>query len=500
MEKLILAIDQGTTSTTALLLNSRLEVVGRASQEILPSFPQYGWVEHDLDKIWEGTSATLRTLFSQHSPGQVVAIGITNQRETVGAWNRVTGNPYHKAIVWQCRRTTARCEKIKKNKKLDAYIRKSTGLVTDPYFSGSKIEWLLQNVPGLRGLAQGGEAVFGTIDSYLLHRLTDGVVHGTDVSNASRTLLMNIQSLSWDKKLLSTFSVPEKSLPKIFPSAGIFGHTKNLGFLPDGIPISGILGDQQAALFGQLCLSPGEAKCTYGTGAFLMCNTGKKIVRSKHGLLSTVAWQMNGQTTYALEGSAFVAGAAVQFLRDNLGIIQKSSEIEGLAKEAKAEEMGDLVFVPCLTGLGAPYWEPAATGMIHGLTRGTSKAHIARAALEGIAFQNDDLLTAFASDIKPARLKNLRVDGGASANNFLVQLQADLAGIKIQRPKILETTALGSALAAGLAVGVWKNAGELKNAWGLEREFSPQMKGGEKKKMQKKWQAAIRRVRLKPKD
>lgn len=494
MAKLILAIDQGTTATTVLLIDSQLNVIEKASTEILPFYPQYGWVAHDLEKVWAGTLKTIEQALKGHSARDIAAISITNQRETVGAWHRVTGKPYHHAIVWQCRRTAARCEELKKDKSFEAYLKQTTGLVIDPYFSGTKIEWLLQNVNGLADAATKGDAVFGTIDTYLLHRLTGGVSFATDVSNASRTLLMDIRNLKWDSKLLSKFSVLESSLAKILPSQGIFGVTKNLGVLPDGIPIAGILGDQQAALFGQLCFEPGDAKCTYGTGAFLMCNTGEEIIYSKHGLLTTVAWQVNGKTSYALEGSAFVAGAAVQFLRDNLGIIRSSSEIEQLARQAKVEEMGDLVFVPSLTGLGAPYWEPTATGMIYGLTRGTQKAHLARAALEGIALQNDDLFTAIAEDIKPNQLKKIKVDGGASANDLLIQLQCDLANISIDRPKMLDTTALGSGLAAGVAVGVWKDMNELKSSWRIDKTFQPAMSSSDRTKFKQKWAHAIRRV------
>lgn len=497
MAKLILAIDQGTTATTALLIDSNLSIVARASTEILPSFPQYGWVEHDLEKVWQGTLKTIAAAIKSHSPQDIVALSITNQRETVGAWRRSDGHPYHHAIVWQCRRTAKRCEELRAEKGFEKYVKERTGLVVDPYFSGTKIEWLLKNVPGLKQDAQNGKAVFGTIDTYLLHRLSGGEAFATDVSNASRTMLMDLRTLAWDAKLLETFSVPEKSLPRILPSAGEFGRTKGLGILPDGIPIAGILGDQQAALFGQLCLEPGDSKCTYGTGAFLMCNTGEEIVYSKHGLLTTVAWQIDGKVNYALEGAAFVAGAAVQFLRDNLGIIKSAGEIEALAAAVKPEEMGDLVFVPSLTGLGAPYWNAEATGMIYGLTRGTTKAHLARATLEGIALQNNDLFTAIAEDIKPKSLQRIKVDGGASANNLLIQLQADIANIPIDRPQVLETTALGSGLAAGLAVGVWKNVAELKKSWKKDRTFEPGMTADARQALTEKWALAIRKVVLK---
>lgn len=492
MAKLILAIDQGTTATTVLLVDSSLNIVGRASQEILPTYPQYGWVENDLEKIWEGTKQTIVEALRGRQPSEIAAISITNQRETVGAWERDTGQPLHHAIVWQCRRTAARCEELRKVPGLVDYVKKTTGLVIDPYFSGTKIEWLLANVPGLRSKSESGAAVFGTIDAYLLHRLTG--VFATDVSNASRMMLMDLHKLAWDPRMLETLGVAEKSLPEIRPSAGEFGRTKGLGFLPDGIPVAGVLGDQQAALFGQLCLEEGDAKCTYGTGSFLMCNTGAEVLYSRHGLLTTVAWKMNGNTTYALEGSSFVAGAAVQFLRDNLGLIKSSSEVEALAREAKPDEMGDLVFVPALTGLGAPYWEAEATGMIYGLTRGTKKSHLARATLEGIALQNDALFTAVAEDIKPRTLKRIKVDGGASANDLMMQLQCDLAAIPIDRPKILDTTALGSGLAAGLAVGLWKSVEELRGSWKIDKSFSPSMNAAKRTALKEKWARAIRKV------
>jgi glycerol kinase len=494
MEKLVLAIDQGTTATTVLLIDSALNVVARASNEILPSYPQPGWVEHDLEKIWQGTIKTIAEALKAHSPKDVAAISITNQRETVGAWEAGSGRSLHQAIVWQCRRTAHRCEELRKEPGLVDHVKNTTGLVLDPYFSGSKIEWLLANVPGLKAKADSGSALFGTIDSYLLYRLTGGTSHATDPSNASRLMLMDLRSLSWDERMLKTFDIPARALPKIQQSAGGFGFTKGLGVLPDGIPIAGILGDQQAALFGQLCLEPGEAKCTYGTGSFLMCNTGSEFVFSKHGLLTTVAWQMNGKITYALEGSAFVAGAAVQFLRDNLGIIKSSSEVEALAREAKPEDMGNLLFIPALTGLGAPYWEPHATGMITGLTRGTQKSHLARATLEGIALQNDALFSALKEDLKPRALGRLKVDGGASANGLLMQLQCDLANLPIDRPKILDTTALGSGLAAGLAVGIWKNTEELRKSWKIEKSFAPAMASAERETYRKKWERGIRQV------
>jgi glycerol kinase len=496
MPKLVLAIDQGTTATTVLLIDEKLSVVAKASTEILPTYPQYGWVEHDLNKIWHGTVKTIEKVINSggFSVGDIACIGITNQRETVGAWKKSNGEPLAPAIVWQCRRTSERCEKLKSNAELAKTVKRKTGLVLDPYFSATKIEWLRENISGLKNQSDSGSAIFGTIDTYLLFMLSCGKSFATDVSNASRTMLMDLRSLSWDKELLQLFNIPEHSLAKILPSSGKFGVTSAVGILPDGIPIMGILGDQQAALFGQLCFEPGDMKCTYGTGSFLMCNSGEDIIYSNHGLLTTVAWKMNNKVTYALEGSAFVAGAAVQFLRDNLGIIKSSDEIEAMAAQVSDSDMGELVFVPSLTGLGAPYWAPNAKGMIYGLTRGTQKNHLARAALEGIALQNNDLLIAIAEDIQPKRLSRIKVDGGASANNLLIQLQANLAGISIDRPKILDTTALGSALAAGLAAKIWDSEKDLRLAWQVDRSFSPNAGEKEMSALKSKWKSAIKRV------
>lgn len=496
MGKLILAIDQGTTATTALLIDESLSVVAKESTEILPTYPKAAWVEHDLNQIWEGTLLTIKKVLEKNSiaPGQIAAIGITNQRETVGAWSRRTMIPAGKAIVWQCRRTSERCEELRAAGK-EKWIKEKTGLVLDPYFSGTKMEWLLNNTPGLKDKALAGDIAFGTIDSFLVYRMTFGAAHVTDVTNASRTMLMDLKTLSWDKELLNLFSIPESTLPKIMSSAEIYGRTKALQILPDGIPICGILGDQQAALFGQLCTGYGEMKCTYGTGSFLMANTGTKIVYSKNGLLTTVAWKIKDEVNYALEGSVFVAGAAVQWLRDGLGIIKSSSEVEALAKEAQDKDMGDLVFVPALTGLGAPHWNAEARGMIYGITRGTNKSHIARATLEGIAHQNDDLFSAIREDLGKD-LQLIKVDGGASANDWLMQYQSDLAGANLQRPKVLETTALGAALAAGLAIGMWKDIPSLRQSWQLNKEFHPKMNDEQRKSKKARWNNAIRRANL----
>lgn len=495
MERNILAIDQGTTGTTILILNSKLQVLAKETTEILPEYPRAGWVEHDLDKIWDGTVQTmLRALqASKVPPSSIAAVGITNQRETICAWNPKTMIPAAKAIVWQCRRTADFCKSLR-DKGLEEKVRKTTGLVLDPYFSGSKMRWMLDNVPGLRDNANAGSIVFGTIDNFLLHRLTLGAAHKTDVSNASRTSLMNLKTLDWDDEMLEIFGVPKKALPSIHGSSEIFGHTKGLQVLRDGIPVAGILGDQQAALFGQLCTNPGDAKITYGTGCFLLANTGDKPFFSKNGMLTTVAWKIKDRVDYALEGSAFMGGATVQWLRDGLGIISKSSEVEALARQASDIDMGDLVLVPAMTGLGAPHWDADARGMLSGITRGTKKEHIARAALEGIAHQNDELLSAMAEDFG-APLKSLKVDGGASQNDFLMQLQCDLAGVKLSRPKLLETTALGAGIAAGLAAGVWNSIDEVRQAWSLDKEFSPAMDAAQIKTRRARWASAIKRCR-----
>ncbi len=494
MGKLILAIDQGTTATTVLLIDEALRVVAKESTEILPSFPQSAWVEHDLNKIWEGTLLTIKKVLLNNDiqGGQIAAIGITNQRETVGAWNKKTMIPAGNAIVWQCRRTTERCEEFKKAGH-EKMIKEKTGLVLDPYFSATKMQWFLENISGLRTKAESGEIAFGTIDSFLVYRMTCGAAHVSDVSNASRTMLMNLKTLDWDQDLIKLFQIPTATLPQIKSSAEVYGRTKAMQVLPDGIPICGILGDQQSALFGQLCTGFGDMKCTYGTGSFLMCNTGEKIIYSKNGLLTTLAWKIKNETHYALEGSVFVAGAAVQWLRDGLGIIKSSSEVEALAREAQDKDMGDLVFVPALTGLGAPHWKAEARGMLYGITRGTTRSHIARATLEGIAHQNDDLFSAIREDLGKD-LGTIKVDGGASANNFLMQYQCDLAGTKLQRPKVLDTTALGAALAAGLAVGIWPDLESLKKSWQLDHEFYPEMGAAEKEKKKSRWKNAIARV------
>jgi glycerol kinase len=486
----IMAIDQGTTGSTVSILNQAGSPVVKVNEEYPQIFPKPGWVEHNPEDIWKSVTSTIQKALTQSKiPGnEIAAIGITNQRETVLLWDKSSGKPIYNAIVWQCRRTQDFCEKLKKEKKQNL-IRKKTGLVIDPYFSGSKIRWLLKNVAGAADKARRGDLLAGNIDTFLLWRLTSGQTHKTDVSNASRTMLMNIQTGQWDKELLKIFSVPEQVLPQICDSSGIFGKTQGLGFLPDGIPIAGIAGDQQAALFGQTCFASGEAKCTYGTGSFLLMNTGNKLVTSKHQMLTTVAWRLPKQKmTYALEGGAFICGAAVQWLRDGLQVIKQSSEVEELARQVASSE--GVEFVPALTGLGAPHWRPEARGVITGLTRGSTKAHVARATLEAMALQNTEILISMEKDLG-RKLKGLRVDGGASVNNLLMQMQADYMGTSVTRPKQIETTAIGAAYLAGLGVGYWSSVDEIKRIWMIDQEFKSHMSSKSRKSRLLDWQRAV---------
>jgi len=468
----ILAIDQGTTGTTALVIDASLAVRGQYTVDFPQIFPQPGWVEHDPEAIITSVEgAVAGALAAAGVTGeQLAAIGITNQRETTVLWDRADGRAVHNAIVWQCRRTASRCAELKAAGH-EPFFKQRTGLVLDPYFSGTKLAWLLDEVPGARARAEAGELAFGTIDSFLVWRLTGGAAHVTDASNASRTLMMDLATLQWSPYLLALLGVPEAVLPTIRPCAEVYGKTHGFKGLPDGVPVAGMAGDQQAALFGQACYAPGEAKCTYGTGAFLLMNTGEAPVQSHNGLLTTVAWQVAGQTTYALEGSAFIAGAAVQWLRDGLRIIRSADEIEGLASQVP--DTGGVHFVPALTGLGAPHWRPEARGIIHGITRGTTAAHLARATLEGIAFQNWEVLDAMQRDLGHP-LRTLKVDGGAAANNLLMQIQADLLGVSIVRPAMLQTTALGAALLAAVGIGWFSDLEAVRAAWRAERTFERQ--------------------------
>ena len=492
MGKYILAIDQGTTGSTVLLVDKQLRLVAKVNREFPQHFPKPGYVEHDLREIWVSVTEALKGALraGRVKPGDIEAIGITNQRETVAVWERGTQRPVGRAIVWQDRRTADDCRRLREAL-LEPLYRARTGLVLDPYFSGTKLAWLLREVPGLRARAQAGDVCFGTIDSFLVAKLTSGATHVTDVSNASRTLLFDIHKLTWDPDLLAPLEVPQAMLPKVVGNAEEVGRTKGVPGLPDGIPIAGMAGDQQAALFGQACFEAGESKCTYGTGAFLLLNTGPKAVVSARRLLSTVAWRVGGETTYALEGSAFIAGAAVQWLRDGLGIIKKAGDIEALARQVK--DSGGVTFVPALSGLGAPHWRPEARGLISGLERGTTAAHLARAVLEGIGLSIDDLARAMAADAgKP--LRSLRVDGGASANGLLMQLQADLLEVPVERPRIIESTGLGAAFFAGLATGFWKDRSELRAAHKVEKRFVPRMKPAVREGLMARWRVAVERA------
>jgi glycerol kinase len=476
---LILAIDQGTTGSTCLLLDAKLDVLSRATREFPQHFPQPGWVEHDPDELWESVCAALQATLAHAKvdPSRIAAIGITNQRETSLVWERESGRPIHRALVWQDRRTTKRCQELRDAGHVEL-IRSRTGLVADPYFSGTKLAWVLDHVAGSRARARAGELAAGTMDTYLLWRLTGGRAHATEPSNASRTMLWpldarattDLDAAGWDAEMCELLDVPMQILPSVLPCTARFGTTRGAPGLPDGIPIHGIAGDQQAALFGQACFSAGEAKCTYGTGAFVMLNTGARAIPSEHGLLTTVGWQIGQETTYCLEGSAFMAGAVVQWLRDGLGLIEKSSDIEALARTV--EDSGGVVLVPAHAGLGAPHWRPEARGLIRGLTRGSTRAHLARAALEGIALEVTDLLEAMAKDLAQP-LRELRVDGGAAANDLLMQIQADLLGVPLARPTMLETTALGAVFLAGLGVGIWSDTQALADSWKRDATFEP---------------------------
>lgn len=492
----ILAIDQGTTGTTVNILNAKGALVGRASEEFRQVFPKPGWVEHRPADIWKSVLSTIeRGLKKAKIKGSdIAAIGITNQRETVVAWDRKSSRPYYNAIVWQDRRTSDQCTAWKKEG-IEAMIREKTGLVIDPYFSASKIKWLLENVSGLKKRALNGEVAMGTIDTYLLWKLTGGLAHKTDVSNASRTQLMNIETGQWDDELLKFFDVPEAVLPEITDSSGEFGVTRGLKILPDGIPVTGIAGDQQAALFGQVCFDEGEAKCTFGTGSFLLLNTGKRRLRSNAGLLTTTAWRLKSERemTYALEGGAFICGAAVQFLRDQLGFIKESREVEALAKKVK--DTGGVEFVPALTGLGAPYWDPYARGIICGLTRGTTRSHIARATLEAMALQNTEILLAMKEDLG-RQLRSVRVDGGASVNGLLMQMQADYLGVEVTRPKVIETTSAGAAYLAGLGAGLFSSVEDIRRIWKFDRTYRPKIDEAAREERLARWRVAVNRARL----
>jgi len=490
----ILAIDQGTTSTRAILFDSDAKPVASHSIELRQIYPANGWVEHDAQEIWQASLACCRSALKGVPAKDVVAIGITNQRETTVIWDKKTGAPLHNAIVWQDRRTAARCRALKA-RKWEPKISAKTGLLLDPYFSGTKMEWLLDHIPGSRKRAEQGEVALGTIDSWLIYKLTGGKVHATDVTNASRTMLLNLKTLRWDSDLLKLFDVPLKALADVRDSAGSFGATDER-LLGAAIPIMGVAGDQQAAAFGQACFNPGDVKSTYGTGCFALVNTGGKVPVSKNRLLATSAFRIGKKSVYAIEGSIFIAGAVVQWLRDALGVIRTAEEIEALARTAKDAQ--GLYFVPAFTGLGAPYWDPDARGAILGLTRDMGAAEIARAALDAVCFQTRDLLEAMAKDMKRSALrapKALKVDGGMVRNDWFCQRLADLTGLPVDRPQVTETTALGAAYLAGLAAGLFKDTKDIAARWALDRRFLPEMKSSARNTLYDGWKAAVKRIR-----
>jgi glycerol kinase len=484
----ILALDQGTTSSRSLIFDKQGNIISSAQKEFKQIYPQPGWVEHDAEEIWSTQFGTMAEAVAKAriTMKQVAAIGITNQRETTVVWERSTGKPIYHAIVWQDRRTASYCDELKAGGHKEM-IQQKTGLVIDAYFSGTKLKWILDNVAGARKKAENGELAFGTIDSWLTWKLTNGEVHVTDVSNASRTMLFNIHTCNWDDELLKLFNIPKNVLPEVKASSHVYGVTGNN--TEPGIPIAGIAGDQQAALFGQMCTQPGMVKNTYGTGCFMLMNTGEKAIASKNNLLTTIAWQVGGKTEYALEGSVFIAGAVVQWLRDELKIIRTSADVEKLAGQVK--DTDGVYIVPAFAGLGAPHWNQYARGTVFGLTRGSSNAHIARAALDSIAYQTYDVLKAMEAD-SGIHIKELRVDGGATVNNQLMQFQSDILNCKVVRPKITETTALGAAYLAGLAVGYWKNVEEIQQQWQVDKSFSSEMNDDKRIELVNGWQRAVK--------
>ena len=491
MEKYILALDQGTSSSRAIVFDEHGQTKAVSQKEFTQIFPKPGWVEHNPMEIWSSQASVIAEAITSIDINglNIAAIGITNQRETTIVWDAETGEPVYNAIVWQDRRTSEFCDGLKRDGRTDL-IRSKTGLIIDAYFSATKILWILENVPGARQRAEEGKLRFGTVDTWLIWMLTRGEVHVTDVSNASRTMLYNIHSLEWDKELLQLFGIPESMMPQVKSSSEVYGYTKTTLFAHE-VPIAGIAGDQQAALFGQMCTEPGSVKNTYGTGCFMLMNSGERPIMSSNNLLTTIAWKIGDKVNYALEGSIFVAGSVVQWLRDGLGIIKSSSEIEALA--CSVEDNGGVYFVPALTGLGAPHWDQYAKGCIYGLSRGTTAAHIARAALEGIAFQTMDIVNAMQKDAG-VTLKELKVDGGASRNNLLMQFQADILGTSVIRPTVTETTALGAAYLAGLAVGYWESIDHIKSQWGVDTQFNPIASPEKVEALKTGWADAIKRT------
>ncbi|MDP3790002.1 MAG: glycerol kinase GlpK [Candidatus Omnitrophota bacterium] len=485
----ILSIDQGTTGSRAVLYGKNGKKIASAYEEFPQYFPKPGWVEHDPEEIWKSVENSIQKVIKKAPNAKIAAIGITNQRETTVIWDRNTGKPVYNAIVWQCRRTAARCDQLKK--KEAGLFRKKTGLPVDAYFSATKIEWILNNVPGAARRAKRNELCFGTTDTWVLWKLTGGKVHATDYTNASRTMLFNIEKLEWDDEILKKFRIPEGMLPEVKKSSGIFGRTVKIGNLLSGIPIAGVAGDQQAALFGQACFEPGAMKNTYGTGCFILMNAGKKRPVSRHGLIVTVGCGSHGEPVYALEGAVFVAGAAVQWLRDGLKILSSAPQSEKMAKSVK--DNAGVYFVPALVGLGAPYWDQNARGSIFGITRGTNACHLVRAALEAMCYQTKDVLLAMQRD-SGLKIRDLRIDGGAAANDFLCQFQADILGIKVIRPKVIETTSLGAAYLAGLAVGYWKDMDEIERCWQKEKIFYPKMRKRDSSRLYRGWLGAVKRT------
>ena len=489
MAKYIMALDSGTTSNRCILFNESGEIRAMAQKEFTQVFPQPGWVEHDADEIFATQLEVARQAIQNAgiSAADIAAIGITNQRETTIVWDKHTGRPVYHAIVWQCRRTADYCDTLVKDGWVDT-VRAKTGLVIDPYFSGTKVRWILENVPGAKEKAQKGDLLFGTVETWLIWKLTGGAVHVTDYSNASRTMLFNINTLSWDEEILDLMGIPASMLPKPVPSSEVYGYT-DASFFGAPVALAGAAGDQQSALFGQTCFTPGESKCTYGTGAFLLMNTGKTPILSKNGLVTTIAWGLNGEVTYALEGSIFVAGAAIQWLRDELRFIDSAADSEYMAR--KVSDTNGCYVVPAFTGLGAPYWDAYARGSIVGLTRGTNKNHIIRATLDSIAYQVSDVLRAMEADAGIG-LGELKADGGAAANSYLLQTQADINGAPVLRPKCVETTAMGAAYLAGLAVGFWKDQDEIQQYWAIDRRFPPEITDDQRAHRIQGWQKAVR--------
>ncbi|WP_129723434.1 glycerol kinase GlpK [Xylanivirga thermophila] len=490
-KKYILAFDQGTTSSRAIVFDHTGKITGVAQKEFRQIYPKPGWIEHDPMEIWGTQSGVAREVLETKGirPDEIAAIGITNQRETAIVWDKNTGRPIYNAIVWQCRRTADICDKLKEEGYED-YIRESTGLIVDAYFSGTKIKWILDNVEGAREKAEKGELLFGTVDTWLLWNLTRGKVHATDYSNASRTMLYNIKELKWDKKILDMLDIPISMLPEVRPSSEVYGVTDPRTFGGAKIPIAGMAGDQQAALFGQICYQPGMAKNTYGTGCFMLMNTGDEMISSKNGLLTTIAWGVDNKVEYALEGSIFIGGAAVQWLRDELGLVRDAADTEYFA--TKVRDSNGVYLVPAFVGLGAPYWDMYARGILVGLTRGTNTNHIIRATLEAISYQVRDVLEAMYQD-SHIELKRLRVDGGASANNFLMQFQSEILGVPVERPQITETTALGAAYLAGLAVGFWDDINSIRDNWTIDRVFEPHISEERRERLYSGWKEAVER-------